>query len=229
MNGRTGANRQTIALYGDSLTNNLFRGLRAISVGGECCYLVSRRAKLGSGLVRDDQFDWVRHIRRYTEIDRPNIIVVSFGGNDRQTLLAGGRRLQLFSRQWWFEYDRRVTRLMKGLTTGEARVYWLGIPIVRSAEISADFSVLNDLIRGRAMDHRIIHIDIWNAFNDDSGRYTDFKRSAAGITRRCRHIDGVHFSPQGENRLAKLVLNAISGELDTVRSDEALADIEFKF
>jgi hypothetical protein len=205
--GLTSSDRQHLALYGDSLATNVYQGLRSMAACRTEAFIISRRARRGTGLVRSDQFDWPRHVRRFTEIDCPDALVVSLGGNDRQALKARGRHLRPFTSRWWIEYDRRLCCLMRRLKTSRARLFWLGLPIVRSTRVSADFVKLNTLIRRRAADHRISHIDIWDAFADAQGRYTDFDWRRDG--RRLRHIDGIHFAPLGRKQLAALVLAAI--------------------
>ena len=145
--------RQRLVIYGDSLATNLYQGLRSLDGCRTEAFIISRRARRGSGLVRNGQFDWLHHIRRFAVMDRPDVIVASLGGNDRQVILANGRRLQPFTSQWRLEYDRRLCRFMRHLTTTLSRVFWLGLAIVRFPRISADLVKLNKLIRCRAADH----------------------------------------------------------------------------
>lgn len=73
----------------------------------------------------------------------------------------------------------------------------------------ADAIEMNAFIRQRAVAHAIAHIDVWDAFSDGQGRYTDFGYSASGDIHRQRHIDGIHFAAWGRKRLAELVLRSI--------------------
>ena len=47
--------------------------------------------KVSSGLARPDFFDWPAHLRPELPAVDPDIVVVTFGGNDAQGLAAGRR------------------------------------------------------------------------------------------------------------------------------------------
>jgi hypothetical protein len=145
-------------------------------------------------------------------MDRPDVTIVSLGGNDRQAFFANGRRVRPFTSPCRLEYDRRLSRFMRYLTSTRARVFWLGLPVVRSLRMSADLVKLNKLIRQRATDHNIPHIRIRDALADGQGAYTNFDCSRDDCCHRQRHIDGIHFAPTGRKRLAEIVLAAIRGE-----------------
>jgi hypothetical protein len=95
------------------------------------------KVEYGTGLVRDDFFNWPANIR--TQLGKPEhrdveAVIVMMGGNDGQGFtLPGGRVLKDGTPEWAAEYQRRATIMMRIVTDGGKRhVYWVGMPIARA-------------------------------------------------------------------------------------------------
>lgn len=197
-----------VYVYGDSLATNLFHGMKSME-SRDGFYTVRRRTRGATGLVRDDEYDWFGRMGRYLKIDRPDVAVVTFGGNDRQDLRTGQGRLRRFTRRWWQEYRRRVDRFMGRIKRHSRHVYWLGLPVLRSQRMTADYKKFNRLYREIAGRHEITYIDVWEMFQSPSGGYSAFGPTVDGERRRLRHVDGIHFSNHGSRKLAQAVIDAI--------------------
>lgn len=205
-----------IAIYGDSLATGLFFGMQEL-LGHDKLYQVTRRSKGGTGLVRDDQYDWVNQVAGFVRHDMPEIVVVSLGGNDRQDFSFATHRVERFSEDWWIEYIRRAEQVMLALKNSTARkIYWLGIPVVRSEKMTRDYARLNVLFRELAQVHDITYVDIWEAFRGPDRKFSPFE-VISGSKRRVRNQDGIHFTKFGNQRLAQIVTGAM-------RQKIALAD-----
>src|SRR5581483_3766700 len=88
-------------------------------------------AREGTGLARPDAFDWIAQLRADVARVHPDIVVVSFGGNDDQDLLVGGRFVPFDSGPWQAIYAARVQQVIA--TVHPAFLLWSGLPVVRSA------------------------------------------------------------------------------------------------
>ncbi|MCW5774482.1 MAG: DUF459 domain-containing protein, partial [Rhodospirillaceae bacterium] len=104
------------------------------------------------------------------------------------------------------------------LATEKAKVYWIGLPPVRSAVMSRDYRMLNAIYRAQAAKHGFIYVDIGPAFSDAKGGYTSFGRSVDGVKRRLRKRDGKHFSLAGERLLAEVVARALAGNMSATKT-----------
>lgn len=200
-----------IAIYGDSFATGIYFGMRDVLPQSRDI-AISRRSRGGTGLVRNDAYSWVRQLGAFIHIDRPNIVIVSLGGNDRQDFRFEDLAVERFSDLWWREYVRRAERVMLDLRAGDSSVYWVGIPIVRSQRMMRDFRKLNSLFRELTRQYGIHYIDLETQFRGPNRGYTPFD-AQAGTRERIRHRDGIHFTSLGNYRFAQLIANAIRKRL----------------
>ena len=197
-----------IAVIGDSLAQDLWFGLsRRYRKNNNVKIL--KFTKSATGLVRDDVYDWKEKLSNFIQSESFDIAIVVMGGNDRQPIRTGGKRLNRRTKAWLKEYRARVDRLMKTLKSETRHVFWVGLPIVQSAGMARDFSQFNNIYASSAKAHRINYIDVWQLFRDENGDYTSFGPDVRGVERRLRNDDGLHFTVAGQNRLAQVVAKHI--------------------
>lgn len=197
----------TVAVVGDSIATELGRGMQALFKHSRHVRVI-KRTKFSTGLVRTDYFNWDRALRQFLRQHRTDRIVVVMGGNDRQSVNVGHRRLQRFSHAWRRNYEKRVVRFMRILKRAHAKVYWVGLPQVESREMSRDYRVLNAIYRREAKRHGFTYVSVWRAFSNAKGAYTSFGR-VGGRRVRLRKHDGLHFTDTGSRELARHVARAM--------------------
>lgn len=196
-----------VAIVGDSLANDLGQGMEALHAHNSRVQIV-KHTRFATGLVRDDYFDWNKSVDLFLDHHRPGVIIVVIGGNDRQTIREDGRRYDPDTRAWQKEYEKRVASFMDELKKSRAKVYWVGLPAVRSPSMSVSFKMQNGIYRRQAARHGFRYIDIWNTFLED-GAYSSFGMSLSGVKRQLRKNDGMHFTDEGKLRLANRISRAI--------------------
>ncbi|MEJ2378284.1 MAG: DUF459 domain-containing protein [Pseudolabrys sp.] len=172
----------TIAVIGDSIATELGHGMQALFRHNRHVRVI-KRTKYSTGLVRTDYFNWDRALQYFLRHHRADKIAVVIGGNDRQSVNVGHRRLQRFSRAWRHNYQRRVVRFMRILKRAHA-------------------------YRREAKRHGFTYVSIWKTFSNSNGAYTSFGR-VGGRRRRLRQYDGMHFTAAGSRVLAKHVARAM--------------------
>ena len=190
----------TVAVVGDSIANELGRGMQALYARSRNVHVV-KRTKFSTGLVRTDYFNWNAALRRYLRDHRADKIVVVMGGNDRQNIMVGHRKLHRFSPAWQRNYERRVARFMQILKRARAEVYWVGLPQVESGQMTRDYGILNSIYRREAKRHGFTYVSIWRNFTNSKGAYTSYA-SVGGNRARVRKKDGLHFTDIGSQVLA---------------------------
>lgn len=196
------------AIVGDSIANELGQGMRKLYRRSSRVRVI-KKTKFSTGLVRTDYYNWYAVLPSFLRRYRPDVVVVNIGGNDRQNLRVNGRRLKRFSRAWLRAYEDRVARFMALLKRSGAKVYWVGLPQVRSSRMTRDYGTLNRIYRREAARHGFTYVSIWNKFSSVRGGYTDYGRGIDGRKRRLRSADGIHFTDAGKLRLAVDVADAI--------------------
>lgn len=204
-----------IAVIGDSLAFELWKGLHAATKGSKSVEFV-KFTRVSTGLMRRDVFDWNQQIRSFVRKNRFDAAVVVLGGNDRQTVWHKGRRLTRGSRPWFNEYANRADQFMDTLRSAGKPVYWVGLPIVRSNTMARDYRELNSIFRRLTARNGATYIDTWGVFADANGRYSAYGRDARGARRIMRNNDGLHFSSYGRLKFGKAVLRHLVREINGV-------------
>ena len=85
-------NAKKILVLGDFLAGGLAWGLDQ-TFADEPKLAVVDRSNTNSGLVRADFFDWNAELLKILNEEKPDIIVISLGANDRQQMRIGKERL----------------------------------------------------------------------------------------------------------------------------------------
>lgn len=205
---------QRLAVIGDSLAQDLWNGLHKLYRGQEKVEFI-RFTKVSSGLVRDDVYDWNAHVKTFVAENDYDTAIVLIGGNDRQGITIGSKRLQRFGKAWTEEYARRVDDFIATLKSKGGAVYWLGLPIVRSKRMANDYLKLNKVYRAQADANNVTYIDTWKLFETKDGKYTSFGLDLKGAKRRLRKDDGLHFTVAGKlvfaREVARLLRKEVSG------------------
>jgi hypothetical protein len=197
----------SIAVVGDSLANDLARGMEAL-YGNRSNIRIIKHTRFATGLVRTDYFDWQNSIRGLLGHSNPDIVVVLIGGNDHQQIRTETARFDPFSKEWVAEYRRRLTTFMTPLRKERAKIYWIGLPAVRSPSLSRSYQMMNLIYRKEAQRHGFKYVSLWDAFLDRTGAYTSFGQSLSGVKRQLRENDGMHFTEPGRIVLASHVARA---------------------
>lgn len=154
--------------------------------------------KYGTGLVRDDFFDWPAHAREQMDKRDPDAVIMMMGGNDGQGItLPGGTILHDGTPEWQAEYQRRATIMMRIITdNGRRHLYWVGMPVARSARLARDYALMDSALRAAASSvPGTTYVDISADFAPD-GHYTDFVDGQL-----VRAHDGIHLNREGSVRL----------------------------
>ena len=228
---------ETVLVIGDSFSEWLAYGLELVFAETPQIGIV-RKIKPDLGLVRDDARldapEWTQSIKdMLPETEKPNVIVVMLGVNDRSRLRArapatkestpppdsehpppatvGPPRqppsatYEFHTDKWAELYSKRIDDMIAALKTKGVPIMWVGLPSIRGAKSTSDMSYLDELYRAQADKAGIAYVDIWDGFVDDQGRYAQDGPDFEGQTRRLRTYDGVNFTKAGAEKLGHYV------------------------
>jgi len=206
--------RMVVWIGGDSLSItpgesfiNLAPSTEVIDVAGP-----NVDGQVATGLARPEVFNWPAHMLDVIAQDDPDAVVLTLGSNDDQNLTGEGGVGPFASPEWIAEYRRRVGGMMDVVTgDGRRKLFWLGAPIMRNEERSETrYRIIDDIYREEAAKRpgRVYYIDIYDRFTVDGG-YADF---IDGV--QVRTPDGIHFSREGGDQIARVVLDAMDQVYD---------------
>jgi uncharacterized protein len=159
--------------------------------------------KVSSGLSRPDFFNWPGYLKKYSY--RYQAMALMMGTNDAQNMTKpDGTILKWGTAPWKAEYRKRVAAAMdQTIKSGVQRVYWVGMPVMKSVNFDKDMKVINAAFRDEAEKRKpkVRYIDTEALFSTD-GAYDP----------RWRQPDGVHFNIAGTQRLADHIAGIIERE-----------------
>ena len=202
---------ETVLVTGDSLSQpldvELARGLAEEKDGVETV----RDPHVGTGVSKTGFVDWGKLSLQQVNKDSPDAVVVFIGANEGFPMpVSGGREVECCGPEWAAEYASRVRRMMNTYRQGgEARVYWLTLPLPRDAERQRIARSVNAAIAVAAVPYRsqVRILDMTETFTPD-GRYTD-KLEIDGEDRIVREPDGIHLNGEGAAVAAEAVRGAL--------------------
>lgn len=205
----------TLAVIGDNMSSLLAQGLVETFADRRDVNIL-RRSRDGSGLVRSDWFDWMKAAQDLLASgDKLNAVVLMIGSNDRQPIRDANVSVEPLSARWKELYGQRVEALATKFKERKIPLIWVGLPVMRSERFSADMLAINEITQEQVARAGGIYVDIWDAFLDDRGQFTNYGPDVNGQFQRLRAADGVHFTRAGSRKVAYFV----ESELKRLMSD----------
>lgn len=202
-----------VVVFGDSLGDGVWAGLYHV-LHKDKRFTVIRKSRVATGLVRRDYFDWNEAVREAAADTSIDIAVIVMGTNDRQTIVQEGARHALFEPKWREIYDTRIDDFTQTLKEAGARIYWVGLPVMRSAGFERDMETFSGIFEARAEANGITFIPTHEVAADEDGKYQAYGLDGAGKKRLLRSEDGIHFTMAGYELLARKIGGVILADVD---------------
>jgi hypothetical protein len=178
--------------------------------------------KVSSGLARPDFYNWPQHLAVVLPELQPDIVVVTFGGNDAQGLSRpdGTNPPEWIDpisskEEWTAEYSRRVGEVVDMLAEGGRTVIWVGIPNDDSPEMSARLAVQDEAVRAALATRPHVHfVDTWARFSSGNGGWAEYVVDPRdGVGKAVRASDGFHLNQNGAEILAVDIFEVVKADL----------------
>ena len=200
--------RGTVLIIGDSMMR-----LLATEIEKEFAKLPNVSAmsfsSLGSGLARQDSFDWPMKLSALTLEKKPAVVIVSLGANDRQALSsATGEKFLPETREWNAEYAVRLGQIMDLLIKGGVKhVVWLQLPDMKSEQNQRHAIEVNRLVAEEAAKRpQVVLFETAPVLARKPGRFVSYVMGGDGAVITVRDSDGIHLSSNGAKRLAQAIV-----------------------
>ena len=194
----------TVLVTGDSLSMPLDAEV-ARQLEGDGIDVV-RDPQVGTGISSAQVGDWGSISVRQTKEEQPDAVVIIIGANEGFPI----GNTQCCGSDWAAAYASRVRRMMDTYRqAGEARVYWLTLPMPRDGDRQEVARVVNEAIAVAAQPYRthVRLLDMVELFTP-GGEYRD-SMEVDGEDRIVRESDGVHLNAEGAELAAETVLDAL--------------------
>ncbi len=208
---------QTVVVVGDIEAAGLANGLQA-AFAEEPSLIVLPKVKNTTGLVRDGDPDGIAQLKKTLTDTAPDFVVAMIGINDWRAIpVPGGKAIEPDSPDWARLYGERLDQYVAALRATGRPFWWVGLPPTADADLgptrraafSAFLSSLNDLARPRVQAAGGTFVDVWAAFTDEEGHYTQMGPDVDGQVKRLRLNDGILFTRAGRRKLAFFVESGI--------------------
>jgi hypothetical protein len=187
---------------------------------------------VSSGLARPDFHDWPAHLRDTLASSDPDVVIVTFGGNDAQGLsepcpngagtcelsVVVGQASESNKAEWTAEYARRVAEVMDIiLADPDRRVIWVGIPNAQDPEFTARLAIQDQAVREGLQEYPVaVFIDTWNRFDGRNGGIAELIVDPRdGRAKPVRQSDGFHLNEDG----AEILAIDIAAEVEQILTD----------
>lgn len=202
--------RGTVLIIGDSMMRLLGTELEKEFAAHSNVTAMSF-SSLGSGLARQDSFDWPMKISELTQAKKPSVVIISLGANDRQALTsATGEKLVPETREWSAEYALRLGQIMDLLiTSGVKHVIWLQLPDMKSEQNQGHAIEVNRLVAEQAAKRpQVLLFETAPVLARKPGKFVSYVMGRDGAVITVRDPDGIHLSSDGAKRLAQAIVLA---------------------
>lgn len=202
--------RVQLTVIGDSLADGIWAGLHR-NLRREKRFSIKREAKVSSGLA---VFDWYSKAQQLLD-DGVDVVVMMVGANDGQAIRRPGQaRIAYRAAGWRDEYAERVDALVDLFSSHGVYTVWVGLPMMRTEPMRKQARLINgifaEVLDGR---ERVRYLPTWEMTSDDKGEYTAYADiDDSGRPRMFRAKDGVHFTMQGYQYIARHVQQIIEAE-----------------
>jgi hypothetical protein len=202
-----------IAFVGDSMADGVWGGVQR-RISKDPCWRqllrAGRYAEIGTGLSRADKFNWASKVKAISAEFQPDILVVSFGLNDRTPIVEPGstKRIETSNPEWIFAYERQVLTFLAAAKSSSTGVMWLGIPVLRDNAANRDALVKNKVFAdalAKMKDERFIFIDPWRLTTSAEDTYNSYYTNEAGYRVQLRATDGIHFTSAGYDLIGSYI------------------------
>lgn len=207
-------NPVSILLAGDSMMGYGFGNSMLCILQDREEFQPERHYICSSGLARPDYFNWPTQLQVFFSEEEYDAVIFMIGTNDSQDFMVDGAYYEYGTDEWFEIYRQRTLDLLELLISDSIKVYWIGMPPMRSNRFNGRMENFNTIYSEccQTMNNEsICYIPTNNILGDESGSYTAYL-DVHGTTIRVRDDDGIHLSESGGDLIAELVLDKMESD-----------------
>jgi uncharacterized protein len=211
-----------VAFIGDSMADGMWGGLVRATSNDACLkghFTLGRFGENGTGLTRADKFNWAEEIRKITASFSPDLVIVSFGLNDRQGVVEPDHvtRVEFGAPEWPKRYSSHVSTVLAEGSVGKAGLLWVGLPSLRDQVPQADAREKNRLYDETVQSFhspKVRFVEPWRLSPEGDDPFKPYGTGPSGEIVALRATDGIHFTVAGYDSVAAYLLPRIIAHLE---------------
>ncbi len=194
---------------GDSLAGTLGPSLGTLA-GSTGVAQAEFDSRASSGLADPGFFNWPLHATESMATLNPETVVFIMGTNDWMTPQAQPTDAT-GAPAWKARYAAQVGQMLNILSGSNRFVYWVGGPTIRDPATDAGVRQIDDVARVVVSQHHdAVYVDAYQLFGDSQGHYSaTLPPGLNGKPILVRTDDGIHFTPDGGDRLARAIFTPL--------------------
>jgi hypothetical protein len=167
--------------------------------------------KVSSGLSSNDIRDWYSRATQQMLTTNPEAVVFIIGTNDTPIVSQLDANHDNVP-DWTVDYRAKVDRMMDLLVgTNHRPVIWLGPPTLGAKNLNSGALAIDQLMKEEAAKRSgdVTYIDTYKLFQAPDGSYSSSIVDDTGKLIQARIADGVHFTEDGAQYLARAVYKVL--------------------
>jgi hypothetical protein len=198
---------RVVALAGDSMMAVGLSATMLRQAAGHKDLRIIKAFRSGTGLARPEVFNWMDEYPAMIGAEKPDVVIVAIGANDGQGFVVDGKVLPYGSDGWQRVYQDRLASYLAMVSSGGARVVWVGLPPMRIPVYNQKIAAINRI--AYTVVSQSPEATWWNPdsyVGDDSGGFREFATLPNGQSMRLRATDGIHLSDEGAGLLTSVLM-----------------------
>ena len=198
-----------IMVVGDSLGYDLAVGMRA-QLGGYKNLKFTLETRKSSGLSNSWFFNWETNLKTFVRRERPNVLVIFLGANDRQNMRVNGHTLTYGTSSWKAAYQASVSRMIKTANGVGSYVVWVGMPSCKPYNYNKGMELISSLAASAVKaNHGSRFVALHDLTADSKGNFAQYQ-VVNGDRVKTRTDDGIHFVRLGQQVIGTHLITTIA-------------------
>lgn len=173
---------------------------------------ISEGYQAATGLARPDVLNWPARLAADLAEADPDVVVLGFGGNDAQPMVAADGNVAPGTDEWAAEYQRRVVQVLDAVEREGRTVYWMGLPTTTAANIEEAAPAMADAVRAEVAVRPWAHYVDTDEVLSPGGTYAAYLPDGSGGQVKVRQDDGVHLTTAGATRVVAPLAELLADE-----------------
>ena len=202
--------------FGDSQMRSIAAGMTR-ALGSDTSIAVRELSVPSSGFLRSDYYNWPQKLEAVfadqKDGERFDAAVIFLGMNDYQDMwTTGGIILTAGSPEWEEVYRKMVKVHLDTALASVPRLYWLGLPVVRSAAYNEKMQYLNavhDSVAEEYDSKKLVRISLKGLVEQYGTGYIGAIKPEGSAWIPLIQGDGIHYTVEGGEYLMKRFIDRL--------------------
>ena len=200
---------QRILFAGDSMMQGIAPIIMRQLKASHPEWLLRNESQQSTGLTVKRQLDWVQKIKTEIVEHKLTTVTIFLGPNDPWDIYENKQVIRFPSPEWAAIYSARVSEICEFAKEKNVHLIWIGLPTMKEKRVHSGATVQNPIFRDNMKRYGFDFISTEALIGYLDQPYVRAMTDETGKKINLRADDGIHFSPQGLQRIAAAVIKTI--------------------